>query len=464
MPSDVDNEEVTLEHKSNVARLDDTDIHDWYRFVFAYSDRVITELADEFGITQDDLILDPFNGTGTTTVAAKKLGIDAIGTDASPASVLAGQCKTNWDVDVDMFCKRADELLATVKPVFDEISSEGNQTLNSFGEDAVEHDVDLSKYDLSEPEKTPKDWLPQKVMEKMLVLRHEVNQLPDDDETDLIRLAMIAILPEEIANIGFGPEPYKVSGPDDKNVHTILSNKLDKMERDLRRVQSAVSEGELVPGDSEVLLADARILGKTLTEDSKLYDKHGGVDYVITSPPYPAEHDYTRAQRLELVWMGILEDNQDLQKIKKQNLRSNTKNIYVDDDDGEQANIRENESVDAIMSEMEQILEEEDITHGFGQYYPRVVEEYFGGMQRHFEQLYDLMNEGGKGAYVVADQASYWQVEIATGEILAEIAEERVGFEVEGIKHWRSLHATTGKGEQLPEEILVFRKPESEEV
>lgn len=462
MPSDVDNEGATLEHKSNVARLDDTDIHDWYRFVFAYSDRVITELADEFDITQGDLILDPFNGTGTTTVAAKKLGIDAIGTDASSASVLAGQCKTNWDVDVDTFRERADDLLATVKPVFDEISSEGNQTLDSFGEDAVEYDVDLSKYDLTEPEKTPKDWLPEKVMQKMLVLRHEVDQLPDDDETDLIRLAMIAILPEEVANIGFGPEPYKVSGPDDKDVHAIFSNKLDKIERDLRRVQGAVSEGELVPGDSEVLLADARTMGDTLRSESSLFEEHGGVDYVITSPPYPAEHDYTRAQRLELVWMGILEDNQDLQKIKKQNLRSNTKNIYVDDDDGEQTNIRENERIDDIVSEMEQILEEEDITHGFGQYYPRVVEEYFGGMQRHFEQLYDLMNEGGKGAYVVADQASYWQVEIATGEILAEIAEERVGFEVEGIKHWRSLHATTGKGEQLPEEILVFRKPEGE--
>ncbi|PSQ18803.1 hypothetical protein BRD04_10790 [Halobacteriales archaeon QS_9_67_17] len=461
MPCDRTTEEVTLEHKSNVARLDDTDIHDWYRFVFAYSDRVITELADEFSITQNDLILDPFNGTGTTTVTAKKLGIDSIGTDVSPASVLAGQCKTDWNVDVDVFRERADELLATVKPVFDEISSEGNQILDAFGEDAVQRDVDLSKYDLSEPEKTPKDWLPEEVMHKMLVLRHEVEQLPDDDATELIRLAMIAILPEDVANIGFGPEPYKVSGPDDRDVHAIFSNKLDKIERDLRRVQDTVDDGEFVPADTEVLLADARTLGKTLRDESELFNEYGGIDYVITSPPYPAEHDYTRAQRLELVWMGILEDNQDLQKIKKQNLRSNTKNIYVDDDDGERTNIRENDRIDAIVSEMEQILKEEDITHGFGQYYPRVVEEYFGGMQRHFEELFELMNEGGKGAYVVADQASYWQVEIATGEILGELAQERVGFEVEGIKHWRSLHATTGKGEQLPEEILVFRKPES---
>ena len=457
-----------MEHESNVARLDDTAVHDWYRFVFAYSDRVVTELVDEFGITQADLVFDPFNGTGTTTVAAKKLGIDAIGTDASPASVLAGQRKTDWEVDADLFRERADELLATVEPVFTEISATGNRRLDSFGGETVDHDVDLSKYDLSEPAKTPKGWLPETVMEKLLVLRHEVDRLPDDDVTELLRLAMIAILPEEVANVRFGPEPYKVDGPDDKNVHAIFSDKLDEIERDLRRVQRAVSEGELMPGDSErsapgdseVFLADARTVGETLPEESTLFERHGGIDYVITSPPYPAEHDYTRAQRLELVWMGVLENNQDLQRIKKQNLRSNTKNIYVDDDDGERTNIRDNERVDAIVTEMEQIIDEEEITHGFGQYYPRVVEEYFGGMQRHFEQLYGLLNEGGKGAYVVADQASYWQVEIPTGEILAEIAGDRVGFEIEGIEHWRSLHATTGKGERLPEEILVFRKPE----
>ncbi|MFB6176216.1 MAG: DNA methyltransferase, partial [Halobaculum sp.] len=389
MPRETSTEGSALEHQSNVARLDRTDIHDWYRFVFAYSDRVVTELADEFGSTDEDLLLDPFNGTGTTTLAAKRLGIDAVGVDASPASVLAGRCKTDWDIDLAVFRERADRLRSRVKPVFDEISAEGNRTLESFGDDSTE-EVDLSAYDLSEPAKIPTGWLPEKAMQKMLVLRAEVERLPDDDVTDLLRLAMIAIMPEEVANIGFGPEPYKVSGPDDADVYTILGQKLETIERDLARVQAAVESGELSPGDSEVLLSDARRIGDTLRDQSTLYDRHGGVDYVITSPPYPAEHDYTRAQRLELVWLGVLEDNDDLQSIKKQNLRSNTKNIYVDDDDGLQTNIREIDRIDAIVSEMEQIIENEDISHGFGQYYPRVVEEYFGGMQRHLQQLYDV--------------------------------------------------------------------------
>lgn len=451
-----------MEHKSNITRFDDADIHDWYQLVFSYSDRVVAELVDEFGINQDDLILDPFNGTGTTTVASKTLGIDSIGIDASPASVLAGQCKTNWDVDINIFRNRVDNILTNIEPLFNEISSEDIQPAQSNGEAKTNRDINLSKYDLMEPKKIPKDWLPEKVMQKMLVLRHEVEQLPDDDETDLIRLAMIAILPEEVANINFGPEPYRVSGPNNKDVYSIFSSKVKKIENDIQYIQNEIQEEEFVPGSSEIILADARVIGEKLRNKSDMYKKHRGIDYVITSPPYPAEHDYTRAQRLELVWMGVLENNSDLQQIKKRSIRSNTKNIYVDDNDGEQTNIRDNNRIDTIVSRMEQIIEEENINHGFGQYYPRVVEEYFGGMQRHFEQLYDLMNQNGKAAYVVADQASYWQVKIETGEILAELAENRVGFEVEDIKHWRSVNVTKGKDEKLPEEILLLKKPDAE--
>jgi hypothetical protein len=293
----------------------------------------------------------------------------------------------------------------------------------------------------------------------MLALKHEVEQLPDDDITDLIKVAMFAIMPENVANVGFGPEAYKVSEKEDSDVYMYFSNKLEKMEKDLLRVQSEMEEG-LNVGDTEIFEADARFIGEALTQKSELIKKHNGVDYVITSPPYPAEHDYTRNQRLELVWLDEVTDNPSLQRVKKNSIRSNTKNIYVDDEDGDKTNIRQNEKIDEIISEMEQILEDEDITHGFGQYYPRVVEEYFGGMVLHFEQLYDIMSPGGIAGYVVADQASYWQVEIPTGTILGELAENKVGFEEKGIKLWRNVASTTGKQDELREEILVLKKPE----
>lgn len=458
-----DNEAETLKHQSNLSRLKDLSIHDWYRFVYAYSDQIITGLVDEFGITQDDLVIDPFNGTGTTTLATKKLGIDAIGTDTSPASVLSARTKTNWDVDLEEFRKRRSELLSTIQPIFKQISSEGNTTLDSFGNSTSE-EIDLSKYDFSEPEKTPKGWLSEKPLKKMKVLRYHVEEMPDDEVTDLFRLAMIAILPEDVGNVRFGPEATRDRKQEgDKDVYSILKKKLDKMEQDLEQVQEAVESGKVRPGETEILRADARKLADTLRSESRLLntDKHEGeIDYLITSPPYPAEHDYTRNQRLELIWLGVCDDNKDLQKIKKMNIRSHTKNIYVADDEGEQTNIRENDRIDAIVTKMENIIEEENITHGFGNYYPRVIEEYFAGMLHHFEQVYDLMAEGGKAAYVVGDSGSYWQVEVETAEILAELAEERVGFEDPQIRLWRNMAATTADYDDVEENILILTKPE----
>ena len=456
--TDSTNKEPILKHQSNIQRLSDTTFHDWYRMVYAYSDQIIIDLAEDWNITSDDLILDPFIGTGTSTVASKKLGIDAIGTDAMPPSVLASKVKTNWTVDVDKFEKRSSELLSSIKPVFDEISSEGNLTLDQFDGGHSKY-VELTKYEFYTPSKSPKDWLSEKPRKKMLALKQEIEEFPDDEITDLLKVAMFAIMPEDIANIGFGPEAYKVEMKKDADVFLHFSNKLDKMQKDLRRVQSEIDKG-LDVGDTEIFEADARFVGDALTEESDLLEKHDDIDYVITSPPYPAEHDYTRNQRLELVWLDEVTDNTTLQRIKKNSIRSNTKNIYVNDKDGEKTDIRDNDKIDNIMTVMEEKLEEKDDPSGFEKQYPRVVEEYFGGMVLHFQQLYDIMSDGGLAGYVVADQASYWQVEIPTGQILGELAESKTGFEKQGIKLWRNVASTTGKQEDLREEILVLRKPE----
>jgi len=456
------NEAQTLKHQSNKSRLKDLSIHDWYRFVYAYSDQIITGLVDEFGITQDDLVIDPFNGTGTTTLATKRLGIDAIGTDTSPASVLSARVKTNWDVDLDDYRERRSELLTTLQPIFKQISSERNTTLDSFG-DSTSEERDLSKYDFSVPEKIPKGWLSEKPLKKMKVLQYHVEKMPDDEVTDLFRLAMIAILPEDVGNVRFGPEATRDRKQEgDKDVYSILKKKLNKIEQDLEQIKDVAVTGKVGNTETEILRADARKLADTLRSESRLLntDKHGGeIDYLITSPPYPAEHDYTRNQRLELIWLGVCENNKDLQKIKKMNIRSHTKNIYVADEEGEQANIREHDQIDKIVSEMENIIEDDNISHGFGQNYPRVIEEYFAGMLNHFEQVYDLMAGGGKAAYVVGDSGSYWQVQIKTAEILAELAEERVGFEDAQIRLWRNMAATTADYDDVEENILILTKP-----
>ncbi len=463
MDTDSGREDSTLKHQSNVERLEDVRVHDWYRFVFAYSDKLVEGLFEEFGVSADDLVLDPFVGTGTTALVAKRHGVDAIGVDTSPASVLSARAKTTWDVDLSTFRRRREELLRKVEPAFREITTGGNRRLDQFGEASAES-VSLDQYEFSVPEKTPKGWLSEAPRRKMQVLRHHVAAFPDDAVTDLFRLAMIAILPEDVGNVRFGPEATRDrTAEGDRDIKHILSRKLDRIESDLEELQQVMQNGEIDPGETEIIDGDARRIGETLPERSRLLesDRHAdGVDYVITSPPYPAEHDYTRNQRLELVWLGECDDNDDLQRIKRRNIRSHTKNIYVDDDEGERTDIRAIDRVDEIVERMETIIEEENVTHGFGQNYPRVIEEYFGGMQHHLEAVYDLLAPGGVAAYVVADSGSYWQVEVETAAILAEIAADRVGFADPEVRLWRNVAATTADYDEIEENVLLLRKPD----
>ena len=94
---------------------------------------------------------------------------------------------------------------------------------------------------------------------------------------------------------------------------------------------------------ADVFLQDSRELNGEIP--------HRCIDAVITSPPYPNEKDYTRTTRLESVLLGFIENTQQLRTYKHTLLRSNTRNVYVKDDDD--ALIPEGSKIDKIANEIE---------------------------------------------------------------------------------------------------------------
>ena len=63
--------------------------HRWFLFPHSFSAALVEALAEEWKLTKDDKILDPFAGSGTTLVSARTLGIPGVGFDISPLAVLA---------------------------------------------------------------------------------------------------------------------------------------------------------------------------------------------------------------------------------------------------------------------------------------------------------------------------------------------------------------------------------------
>lgn len=73
-------------------------IHRWFVFPHSFTDDIVRALANEWNLGSNDSVLDPFVGAGTTVLTAKQLGIPGTGFDLSPLATLATQVKiANYD-------------------------------------------------------------------------------------------------------------------------------------------------------------------------------------------------------------------------------------------------------------------------------------------------------------------------------------------------------------------------------
>jgi hypothetical protein len=429
---------------SLIQQLDNSTVHNWYRFVLSYPDHLVVDLLDKLKVRAGHIVLDPFVGTGTTLIECKRKGIDSIGIDANPVTAFASRVKTTWDIDLEAFDHRFRELQQNIWQPIRSIGSEYPFQL-SF-DDLLSSDKALAESGKNESNSQnihnllPKNWISEKPLRKCLIIKQTLDLWSQDALTDLFRLALADVL-VSASNLGFGPEVYVSKNQDDVDVYGLFMEKLRQMKYDLTIVQQLPSTGQVM-----VYTGDARNLNTFINTS---------VDFVICSPPYPNEKDYTRITRLELILLGFIQNKSDLRTIKQEMLRSHTRNVYVSDNDSEYVvNIPE---VQQLAQEIENKRVERGATSGFERLYHRVVTEYFGGMYRVLEQLQQIMPTGAKLAFVVGDQMSYFRVPIATAKLLSLIACQKLKYTGVETMLWRTRKATATKM-NVEEHILILER------
>ena len=136
-------------------------------------------------------------------------------------------------------------------------------------------------------------------------------------------------------------------------------------------------------------------------------------------------------------------------------MRANTRSVYKADEDD--LLVEKHQEIQRIADQIEKRRIELGKTSGFERLYHRVTKLYFGGMKRHLTELQPFLRPGAQLAYVVGDQASYLQVMIRTGQLLADIGES-LGYEIMGIDLFRT-RLVTATNEQLREEVVLLRWP-----
>jgi len=435
------------EINADVQRLDDNAVHDWYRFVLAFSDQLVTGMISKFGLEPGATVLDPFVGTGTTLVECQKLGINGVGLDANPLTAFASRVKTHWEIDLTQFKRKRRALLRRLQTELAEMATADSPLQLSFTDLEIDEAPGIyeTRSRTTHPEVMaliPKGAINPQLLEKVLIVRDAIFTESDAAIRDLFLLALAAVTVEDVSNLSFGPEVYVSKQRKDANVYSLFAGRLQKMETDLEAVQALSRRGR-----SQVYNADARALSQYVAEP---------VDSVITSPPYPNEKDYTRITRLEMVLLGFIRDKKDLRALKQGLLRSNTRNVFVKDDDAQY--VRDILSIVEIAAEIERRRLAKGANSGFEKLYSRVVLEYFGGMYRVLAELEKVMRRGAKAAIVVGDQMSYFRVPIQTAELLAEVVTQKgLKFKVLGIDEWRMRKATATRM-NIRETILLLSR------
>lgn len=405
----------------NKLRVEDSSIHDWYRFVLSFPPHLVQQYLETFCVDQTSFVLDPFCGTGTTNVECKKHGVSSWGIEASPLTHFVSKTKCVWANDTFNFLNTAKQIALAAARTINSLSKP--RTLSE------EHTSLILKNSICE-----------QPLSSTLVLRDSIRAANSPFE-DYYLLALAKHIVYSYSNLKFGPEVgISRKKKESVDVVEIWLSEIERMETDLEYWKHHSSTF------ADISLGDARSIPKR--------DYIGKVDCVITSPPYPNEKDYSRTTRLESVILGFINTKDDLRNIKKGFIRSNSKNVYRSDNDAQYiSNIG---SINKLSNEIEERRLELGKTSGFEKLYASVVKQYFGGMARHLSELKPYLRNGASLAYVVGDQASYFQIPIRTSVLLGEVAESIGGYRVDRVDTFRKRFATATET-WLNEDVLVLK-------
>jgi site-specific DNA-methyltransferase (cytosine-N4-specific) len=388
--------------------LKDKPVHRWYVFPHSFASELVHALIDEWGLTQEDHILDPFAGAGTTLLAAKEKGISATGYDLSPLAVLASRTKL-----ANLSLARLSEQWNTFKRFLRKGRFDSN--------------------DLVCPEFVRKA-LPGRLLGTFRSIDHYISSLSASGrERDFFRVALLSVLPRfSRAMISGGWPKWIKSGPAARAVPAAFAGQVESMLRDLRQTRFPRRTSWSVD------VADARRL--PVEDDS--------FTAVITSPPYPNRHDYTRVFGLEL--MFSLLDWEQTRDLRYQSFHSHPEarpsrpeiNGYVPP-----------RALTKVLSVMRKTDSD-----------PRVIamlEGYFLDMYLFLREVRRVCRQDARIA-VVLGNGQYYGIPILVDEWTAEVA-ERVGLGCErivAVRYRGNSAQQMGRYGRRPsrESVVLFRR------
>jgi len=400
-------------------------LHRWLKYKEGFSADLVKRLLKEFDIKQGDTVLDPFVGSGTTSLVCKMQGINSIGFDILPMSKISIQAKQSV-LEYD---------LEEIKQLISEIENA------SMPENYSRRTPYITITDGAFPDETEKEiaffteWNnnnPYSEITKNLVTLCILNSLEKVSYTAKdgqflrwdYRSKKMLESAEYRKNNGKSPLVIRLDKGNLPTVQQSLLDELNSVYMDISSIQKNATVNETKLNFIE---------GNALYELPKL--ESNLLNGVITSPPYCNRYDYTRTYALELAYLGITDEK--IKKLRQELLSCTVENKPKID------SIRENyialgkeKDFNRIMKIVENNKTLAEINHSLNERNKngdinnkgvlRMVNGYFLELTFIYAELFRLCKSGAKVAFV-NDNVRYGGEVISVDFISTELAEQ-IGF------------------------------------
>ena len=356
--------------------------NDWYSYYAGYSDDFVYEYLKEY-VGKKYVILDPWNGAGTTTLCCFLLGIECIGIDINPVmNVIAGAKCFQPTFE---FAEKLEKALTSDR-------GKGNSANDPLNVWFTENTVSMIR---SVQDSICKAFNIDKNKQDMVV---DIASLTCESAYVLL-LQLLSIREYGQSFVGSNPTWIKV--------------------RNIKKV--SISEDSWIESIRKYALLTAnnysptkyKIKPKIIIGDSKnipLTD--GSVNMVLTSPPYCTRIDYAIYTQLELALLGIR--NNEVRKLRNQMIGSPTIHKDVLKDEVPQGLELCNRLLNEISKHDSKAAQS---------YYFKTYKQYILEMQASLKEIARVLVNDGVAVLVVQD-SWFKDIYVDVPKIVLEIAKQ----------------------------------------
>jgi len=401
---------IDIDYDGNILEIYSHDrsnyTHGFHKFPAKYIPEIPRWAILKFS-KEDDIIIDPFCGSGTTNVEAILNKRNSYYVDVDPIALLLTKVKTN-PIDKEDLRKNKDWLIRAIYSI-------------------NESDI---------PEFPNRDyWFEPEVLQDLGVVTRCINLIENLHIRDFFSVCLSSILKE-------------VSNADPKFLYALaISRKMREQKNRIIDVKGTFVKRvkELVPLMIKFSKACpkghfVKFLGKDALE-IELPDE--SIDLGVTSPPYCNAVDYPRANQLQIYWFGLWRGK-----------LSELKEHYVGTEKVPAKEYKElHKYGNTRLDEILETIYEVDKRRSY------VLYKYFTDMRKNFIEVKRILKPRSHYVVAVADNIVR-KVSVPTHAILMNLAQE-VGFEI--VDHFGSAlmmrpHDMRKSEKMKAEWVMAFRK------